>query len=157
MNIPILGICYGIQIICQTLGGKVQSSSRREFGKAEIKILKKNLLLNKMEFSKNNTSQVWMSHGDEVVVLPKGFDKLAITKDNNIASIGNIKKNIYGLQFHPEVIHTISGKKIIENFLMKICKIKSNWKIENFLNSKIIEIKNKVGKEKSNMRIIRRC
>ena len=148
MNIPILGICYGMQIICQTLGGKVQSSSRREFGKAEIKILKKNLLLNRIEFSKNNTSQVWMSHGDEVVVLPKGFDKLAITKDKNIASIGNIKKNIYGLQFHPEVIHTISGKKIIENFLMKVCKIKSNWKIENFLNSKIIEIKNKVGKEK---------
>ena len=81
-----------MQIICQTLGGKVQSSSR-EFGKAEIKI-KKNLLLNKMEFSKNNTSDL-DGHGDEVVVLPLGFDKLAITKDNNIASIGNIKKYLW--------------------------------------------------------------
>ena len=93
MNIPILGICYGMQIICQTLGGKVQSSNRREFGKAEIKILKKNLLFNRIVFSKNNASQVWMSHGDEVVDLPKGFDALAKTKANNIAAIGNIKKN----------------------------------------------------------------
>jgi len=148
MNIPILGICYGMQIICQTLGGKVQSTNRREFGKAEIKILKKNLLFNRIVFSKNNASQVWMSHGDEVVDLPKGFDTLAKTKANNIASIGNIKKNIYGLQFHPEVIHTISGKIIIENFLVKICKIKPDWKIENFLNKQIIEIRKKVGKER---------
>ena len=148
MNIPILGICYGMQIICQTLGGRVQNSTKREFGKAEIKILEKNLLFKGIDFSKNSKSQVWMSHGDEVVKLPKGFLKLAKTKDNNMAAIGNFKKNIYGLQFHPEVIHTIAGKNIIENFLLKISGIKANWRIENFLSGKIIEIKNKVGKEK---------
>ena len=136
MNIPILGICYGMQIICETLGGKVQSSSKREFGKADIKVLKKNLLFNQIAFSKNNTSQVWMSHGDEVVKLPKRIYKLATTKDNNFAAIGNFKKNIYGLQFHPEVIHTISGKIIIENFLVKICKIKEKLENRKFLNKK---------------------
>ncbi len=148
MNIPILGICYGMQIICHILGGRVQSSSKREFGKADINLLKKNLLFSRIAFSKNNLSQVWMSHGDEVVRLPKGFIKLANTKDNNIAAVGNLKKNIYGLQFHPEVIHTISGKIILENFLWRICNIKENWKLENFLSKKVIEVKNKVGKEK---------
>ena len=147
LGIPILGICYGMQIICQTLGGKVKNTNRREFGKAEIKVLKKNSLLEGVGKIKKS-SQVWMSHGDEVVDLPVDFVKLATTKDNNIASIGNLKRKIYGLQFHPEVIHTIDGKLIIKNFLMRICKLKKSWKIENFLESQILKIKAIVKEDK---------
>ena len=128
LGIPILGICYGMQLICQTLGGKVKSTKRREFGKAEIKVLRNNLLLKGIGNTKKS-SQVWMSHGDEVIDLPSGFVKLATTKDNNIASIGNVRKKIYGLQFHPEVMHTLHGKLIIKNFLKIICKLKENWKM----------------------------
>ena len=83
-----------------------------------------------------------MSHGDEVTKIPKGFTKLATTQGNNIAAIGNIKKKIYGLQFHPEVFHTIKGKAIIKNFLINIAKLKENWRIDNFLEDQIYKFKN---------------
>ena len=89
-----------------------------------------------------------MSHGDEVTKIPKGFTKLATTKENSVAAIGNMKKKIFGLQFHPEVAHTIEGKLIIKNFLNVICQLKENWKIENFLEKQINKIKNEVGEEK---------
>ena len=147
MNIPILGICYGMQLISQTLGGQVKNTKKREFGKAQIKLIGNNLLFKDVKKTQNSC-QVWMSHGDEVTKIPKGFNKLATTKENNIAAIGNIKKKIFGLQFHPEVAHTIEGKLIIKNFLKAICQLKENWKIENFLEKQINKIKNEVKEEK---------
>ena len=105
----------------------MKNTNLREFGKANIKVLKKNYLLDGVGKTKKS-SQVWMSHGDEVTEIPKGFHKLATSKNNNIAAIGNFKKKIYGLQFHPEVVHTIKGKIVIKNFLIRICNIKANWK-----------------------------
>ena len=141
LGIPILGICYGMQIICHTLGGKVTNTKKREFGKAEIKLIKNSLIFNGI-IREKKSSQVWMSHGDEVTKIPKGFTKLATTQGNNIAAIGNIKKKIYGLQFHPEVFHTIKGKAIIKNFLINIAKLKENWRIDNFLENQINKFKN---------------
>ena len=147
MGIPVLGICYGMQLICHTLGGRVQSTNKREFGKAIIKVLSNDLLLKGINNTKKS-SQVWMSHGDEVTILPSGFKKLATTSKNNIAAVGNINKKIYGLQFHPEVAHTLEGKLIFKNFLIEICKLKNNWKIESFLERKLQEIKNQVQHER---------
>ena len=116
-NIPILGICYGMQIICEQLNGKVKKTNKREFGKAHIKVLKKSRLFEGLKTS--NKSQVWMSHGDEVVNVPSGFEIIAQSEDN-IAAIANTKKKIYGLQFHPESIATSYGKDFFKNFI-EIC------------------------------------
>ena len=145
INIPILGICYGMQIICEQLKGKVKKTNKREFGKAYIKVLKKNPLFNENKDTLKKT-QVWMSHGDEVIKLPKGFEILA-TSENNIAAIMNKKKKIFGLQFHPEVIHTLKGKLLIKNFIFNISKIKQQWKINNFLQEQVLEVKKLVGKD----------
>ena len=145
-NIPILGICYGMQIICEQLKGKVKKTNKREFGKAHIEVLKNSPLFrdNLKIYSK---SQVWMSHGDEVVNIPLGFEIIA-KSENNIAAISNRKKKIYGLQFHPEVNHTLKGKQLIKNFILNIAKIKQQWKINNFLEEQINIIRSKVGKDK---------
>ena len=146
IKIPILGICYGMQLICEQLNGKVKKTKKREFGKAYIKILKKSLLFDD-NTKINSKTQVWMSHGDEVVKIPDGFNIIA-KSDNNITAISNVKKKIYGLQFHPEVVHTLIGKKLIRNFILDISKIKQEWKINNFLHEQINLIKNKVGQNK---------
>ena len=143
LNIPILGICYGMQIICQQLKGKVKETNTREFGKANIKILKNSAIFGS-SLKIGNKSQVWMSHGDQVEKLPKGFEILAYTKDNNISAISSKEKKIFGIQFHPEVIHTLKGRTIIKNFVLKISKIKPNWKIKNYLDEKINQIKKQV-------------
>ena len=145
-KIPILGICYGMQIICEQLNGIVKKTHKREFGKAYIRVLKKNALF-KDNIKLNSKIQVWMSHGDEVVKIPTGF-KIIAKSDNNIAAISHTKKKIYGLQFHPEVIHTLKGKLLIKNFILDIAKIKQEWKINNFLQEQVNLIKNKVGKNK---------
>ena len=130
LNIPILGICYGLQLITKKLGGKVKSgANKREFGRA-ILIKNKNSLLTKNFFTKRNKS-VWMSHQDSVYKMPKNFKKIASTKNSPFTGIENIKNKIYGIQFHPEVTHTTNGKIIIRNFIFLICKIKKNWKLKN--------------------------
>ena len=145
-NIPILGICYGLQLIAKIFGGKIKPSrKRREFGRAHLFKKKSSLLIKK--FVKSNTS-VWMSHEDAVVKLPKDFSTIASTKYSNLTIIENSKKKIYGVQFHPEVTHTDNGKKIFENFLFLICKIKKRWKISSQKNRLIEEIKNTVGNQK---------
>ena len=145
-KIPILGICYGMQIICEQLKGKVKKTKKREFGKAVIKVTKKNALFKDI-INLNSTSQVWMSHGDEVVKVPNGFE-ISAKSDNNIAAIVNKNKNIYGLQFHPEVIHTLKGNQLIKNFILNVSKIKQDWKINNFLQEQIKLIKKMVGKNR---------
>ncbi len=145
-NIPILGICYGLQLIAKLFGGKIKpSKKRREFGRAQL--LKKNsslLIKNYLNFEKT----VWMSHEDAVVKLPRNFKIIASTKESKLTIIENTKKNIYGVQFHPEVTHTESGKQIFKNFLFLICKIKKKWNIKYQKKRLIKEIKDMVKKNK---------
>ncbi len=126
-KIPILGICYGLQLIAKLHGGKIKSSKKkREFGRASIFQKKKSLLTK--NFFKSNKG-VWMSHEDAVTKLPKSFKIIAYTKNSKLTAIENTKKKIYGLQFHPEVTHTDKGIEIFKNFLFSICKIKKKWSI----------------------------
>ncbi len=145
-QIPILGICYGLQLIAKIYGGKIKSSSRRrEFGRAFI-YKKTRSLLTKNFF--NQKVAVWMSHEDAVVKLPKGFKSVAFTKDSKLTIIENKKENVYGVQFHPEVTHTDNGKKIFKNFLFSICKVQKRWSAVSQKNRLIKDVKNLVKKDK---------
>ena len=143
LNIPILGICYGLQLFCKHLGGNVITSRKREFGKAFIKIKSKSKIFEGI-YKKNNEYQVWMSHGDKVSKLPKSFSVIASTPNSKYAAIADEDKKIYGLQFHPEVIHTLNGEKILENFAKRISSCKSNWKISDFIKNSLLKIKAEV-------------
>jgi GMP synthase (glutamine-hydrolysing) len=142
LGLPILGICYGMQLITHLNGGKVEKAESREFGKAILEVLEpqNDLLVNVKE-----KSQVWMSHGDHVTELPKDFTVIAKT-DSSIAAITN-NKGVYALQFHPEVVHSEEGAKLIENFLFNVCKCEKNWKIKSFIEEKTKQIKETVGNE----------
>ena len=145
-KIPILGICYGLQLIAKIFGGKIKSSKKkREFGRAIL--YKKNASLLTKNFLNNKTS-VWMSHEDVVVKLPKKFKLVASTKESKLTIIENTKNKIYGVQFHPEVTHTINGKQIFINFLFKICKIKTRWNVLSQKSRLIKEVKQRVKKDK---------
>ncbi len=144
LNIPILGICYGLQLIAYILGGKIESTKKREFGFAKIKKVKETEFLKGVR----NESQVWMSHGDEVVKLPEGFERTAYTDNTPNTVIENNKRKIYGVQFHPEVVHTEEGKKIFENFLYRIANIKPEWTMESFVDTSIKKLKKIIGDEK---------
>ena len=126
LGIPVLGICFGHQILSKELGGKVKKSSKREFGLAKINRISKSLLV-KNFFDKNNENSVWMSHADQVSKMPKNFKIIASSKNSKLTIIENLKKKFYGVQFHPEVTHTNKGKILIRNYLFSICKIKKNW------------------------------
>jgi len=145
-KIPVLGICYGLQLIAKLYGGKIKPSrKRREFGRATL-FKKKNSLLIKKYLNKKKT--VWMSHEDVVVKLPKNFKVVASTESSKLTIIENTKNKIYGVQFHPEVTHTDNGKEIFKNFLFSICKIKKTWNI-NYQKKRLIdEIKNTVKNDK---------
>ena len=146
-NIPILGICFGHQIISKEFGGKVKQSKFREFGLAEVIKIKKSLLL-KNFFDKKNKSKVWMSHADQVTKLPRGFKKVAYSKNSKLAIIENSSKKIYGVQFHPEVTHTTKGKQILKNFLFVICKINRNWSSKQQKKKLINDVRSLVGNKK---------
>ena len=143
LNVPILGLCYGHQLIAHHFGGQVRSSKTKEYGIANINILENNKILENLKKSE----QVWMSHSDSVSRLPKGFKSIAKTNDCSIAAMANTEKNIYGLQFHPEVTHTTNGLKIIENFVIKICKCQKNWSINQYWQELEKKIKTQVGKK----------
>ena len=145
-KIPILGICYGLQLIAKLFGGKIKpSKKKREFGRAFI-FKKKSSLLTKNFF--NSKKIVWMSHEDAVVKIPKKFQIVASTKDSKLTIIENTKDNIYGVQFHPEVTHTNNGKQIFKNFLFSICKIKKKWNVVSQKKLLIIKIKKIIKKDK---------
>ena len=145
LKIPILGICYGMQLIVHQLGGKVEISNQREFGKTLITQKSKSKLFHGVKL-KNNQHYVWMSHGDKAIKLPKNFSTIATSKNSKFVGIENKKLNIYGLQFHPEVVHTQQGEIIIRNFIIKICHAKPNWSMQNYLKTQISKIKDQVGK-----------
>jgi len=147
LGIPILGICFGHQIISKQLGGKVKQSKNREFGLAKIKKLK-NSLLSKNFFNKNGISNVWMSHADQVVKLPKNFIVTASSESSKLCMIENKKRNFFGIQFHPEVTHTNKGKIILKNFIFSVCKMKKNWSSKHQRQRLIKDIREQVGKSK---------
>lgn len=143
LGVPILGICYGQQLICHLLGGKVGKASDREFGKAEI-----NVTFDSSLFKSVKNKQVWMSHGDKVEKIPAGFVTIAKTDSAPFAAISDEKKKIYGVQFHPEVVHSLDGKKMLENFVIKIAKCRNDWDMSHFKKDEISEIKKIVGKKR---------
>ena len=146
-NKPILGICFGHQVISKELGGKVKQAKHREFGLAKLKKLNKSELTNNF-FNKSGINNVWMSHADEVTKLAKGFKVIAKTNTSKFSIIENTIKNFYGIQFHPEVSHTEKGKIIIKNFIFSICKMKRNWTSKNQKQLLNQELKKKIGKSK---------
>ena len=149
LNIPILGICFGHQVIAKEMKGKVKKSKYREFGFAIIK--KKNNSLLVKNFFNNNISKVWMSHADHVSRLPNEFKLIASSKNSKFTIIENVKKKFYGVQFHPEVTHTSKGKILLKNFIFSICKAKKNWSLKNQKNILIQDVKKKNRKSKSNL------
>ena len=128
LNLPILGICYGHQILAKKFGGKVRISKTREFGHAIVKS-RLNSPITK-NFFKNKNNSVWMSHQDIVYKIPSSFKKVASSNNSKFAIIANEKKKYYGIQFHPEVSHTPSGKILIRNFVLDICKVKKTWNLK---------------------------
>ncbi|WP_435115812.1 glutamine-hydrolyzing GMP synthase [Candidatus Pelagibacter bacterium nBUS_49] len=147
LNIPILGICFGHQILSKLNGGRVKQSKHREFGLANIYKKNKSLLI-KNFFNKQKTKKVWMSHADQVSKLPKNFKVIASSANSKFAIVENKLKKFYGIQFHPEVTHTENGKKLISNFIFLICKIKRNWSSKDQKIQLIKEVKDQVGSEK---------
>jgi GMP synthase (glutamine-hydrolysing) len=145
-KIPVLGICFGHQIISKEMGGKVKQSKSREFGLAKV-IKIKNSILTKNFFSKK-ANNVWMSHADEVIKLPKNFKVIAKSNNSKLCIVENSKEKLYGIQFHPEVTHTNRGKIILKNFASGICNIKRNWSPRDQKTKLINEVRNKVGNSK---------
>ena len=143
LNIPILGICYGMQLTSHLLGGKVVKSNKREFGRAGLSVLNQVGLFD--GFGISQEFDVWMSHGDKVDAIPSGFVQIASSDNTSFAAIANFEKSIYGVQFHPEVVHTKNGSKILGNFLFSVCKCCANWDMKNFIDTQVQEIRKKVG------------
>jgi GMP synthase (glutamine-hydrolysing) len=144
LDIPVLGICYGLQLMAHLLGGKVAPSQRKEYGFASLEVTQRGGLLRGVR----NRSQVWMSHGDKVETLPLGFITSGVTANCDSAVVENREEALFGVQFHPEVIHTKQGKKVLSNFLFDLSGFQQDWTIESFIESKINEIRDQVGVKK---------
>lgn len=142
-KIPILGICYGFHLIAHQLGGKIEPKDNKEFGKTNLKIIENDLLFESLE----KEEIVWMSHGDQIIKLPDGFEVYAKTENCPIAAYGNEEYKLYGVQFHPEVTNTPKGNIILENFVFKIAKCKKEWKLKDWITQSINDIKKIIGAE----------
>ncbi|WP_025209051.1 glutamine-hydrolyzing GMP synthase [Hippea sp. KM1] len=140
LNIPILGICYGMQVIANRFGGSIIKAEKREYGLARLRLLKENPLIDK----EIDNTIVWMSHGDRLKSLPEGFEAIARTDNSPFAAIQNLDERIWAVQFHPEVYHSQKGKKLLSNFVFGICKAKADWNMGNFLTQQIEKIKETV-------------
>ena len=140
LGVPVLGICYGLQLLGKLFKGEVERSQKREYGKAVIQIDRPEDLF----FGVKDITVVWMSHGDHLSQLPAGYEVLAHTENIAYAGIGNREKRIFGLQFHPEVAHTEEGKKILQNFLFRICRCTGSWTTESFIETTIRQIREQV-------------
>ncbi len=144
LEVPVLGICYGMQLVCQILGGKVSATPAREYGRARLSILKDNRLLQGVP----PETTVWMSHGDQVDKLSDDFESLAATASCACAAVKHRRRDVYGLQFHPEVTHTPRGAEIFRNFLYDICHCTGQWQMSNFIDQTIEGVRRRVGKSK---------
>ena len=144
LGLPILGICYGMQLISHKLGGKVESASESEYGVASIELKAKSELFAHTP----ETQDVLMSHGDRVVEIPEGFHVVATSPNSPFAAVENTERNIYGIQFHPEVRHSVYGTDMLRNFALNICGAKGDWSMESFIDMQIEKIREQVGDKK---------
>lgn len=147
LGIPVLGICYGQQLMCQALGGTVTPAQEREFGRAHIEVATASPLY-EGAWEPRSTHQVWMSHGDRVEKIPQGFQVLATTPSAPFAAIGDETRRFYGVQFHPEVVHTPDGGALLHNFTRRICGCPGNWTMASFLDASLRSIREQVGKKR---------
>ncbi len=149
MGIPVLGICYGMQVIADLLGGKVGHSEEREYGIARIRgQWGSPLFLGIEEFRRDAEIPVWMSHGDRIDRLPEGFSSIARSGNCPVAAMSNREGTIFGVQFHPEVAHTPRGKEILSNFLFRVCSLEPSWTMQSFAETSIRKIRERVGEER---------
>ncbi len=144
IGVSVLGICYGAQLMAKMLGGKVLAAKAREYGKAVLNVKFRETLFKNLSLKE----QVWMSHGDKISQLPQGFRIVGATDNSHIAAMEHEQKKFYGIQFHPEVVHTPKGKTIIKNFLYEIAGCKPGWNMRSFVNNTVQELRDKIGKEK---------
>lgn len=144
LGVPILGICYGMQLMALQLGGKVERPEVREYGKAELLLEKRTGIWQDME----EREQCWMSHGDSVKILPPGFATAAHTAHTSVAALADEKRRFYGVQFHPEVRHTPKGQRLLERFLFDVCGCSGDWTMDSFIDAKVEEIRRRVGNKK---------
>jgi len=144
INIPILGICYGAQLMAEVLGGKVAPAKSREYGKVTLRVKSRESLFQGLSLEET----VWMSHGDKISRLPTGFRIIGTTENSPIGAMENKARGLYGLQFHPEVVHTPKGKKILKNFLYHLADCRPSWSIHSFVKNSIDELKKRIGREK---------
>ena len=144
LGIPVLGICYGLQFMADALGGRVVGSAKREYGFAELSIKKQKGLFSGVQ----RKTPCWMSHGDSIGELPPGFSVTASTANTKVAAAEDTRRRFYGLQFHPEVVHTREGGKILANFLFGICNCARTWSMRSFVAQAVEDIRRQVGKEK---------
>ena len=144
LGVPILGICYGLQVLAHQLGGKVSKSDHQEYGRARLRVIKEDPIFKGIpaEFD------VWMSHADRVEELPPNFNTLAISNNSPHAVVGDPERKFYGFQFHPEVVHTSYGKELLANFVYGVCKAERNWEMGDFIAQKIEEVRRIVGNSK---------
>ena len=143
-NVPILGVCYGFQLLINNFNGIVKSSGKAEYGNANINLTHKSMIFSDID----KTSNVWMSHGDKVDSIPKDWIITSKSDNNIISSAENFENKLFGVQFHPEVYHSKDGRKMIDNFLTKICLVDNSWTPENFINQTILNIQETVGSSK---------
>lgn len=141
LGLPILGICYGLHLMCYQLGGKIEGSDKKEYGGQTIDCDTNSKLFAGL----SNKEDVWMSHGDKVVEIPEGFKVIAKTNTCPYAAIENVEKNFYAVQFHPEVRNSVHGLDMINNFVFKVCGAQANWKMENYIEEQVKKIRETVG------------
>jgi len=143
LGVPVLGLCYGQQLIAHLLGGQVQAAPEREYGLAELEVVQQNEILKEV----SARTRVWMSHGDSVIAMPAGFVALAQTANAPFAAFGDPARKIYGLQFHPEVTHTEQGGRILHNFIFQICGCRATWAPQNLIEATVQSVQQRVGQE----------
>lgn len=141
MGIPVLGVCYGMQLMAHDLGGTVEPGDAREYGRALLTVVHHGKLFDGMDPS----IESWMSHGDSVTKLPEGFELIGRTMNTPVAAIANDERKFYGVQFHPEVVHTKGGQKVLENFVSEVCGCSQSWTMKNFLDEAIRKVREQVG------------
>lgn len=144
LGVPVLGICYGLQVIASLFKGRVENSEHREYGFAELGVKSGDPFVNGLK----EKEAVWMSHGDKLTAMPKGFEVLAKTANSQYAAIADKSRRIYGVQFHPEVAHTSCGKQLLKNFVLDICGAARDWTAESYINQAVRQIQNEAGGEK---------
>lgn len=144
LGLPVLGICYGMQLMSYKLGGMVEAAGEREYGVAPLQLTEKSALF----AGTPEVQDVLMSHGDRVTAIPEGFHVVGTSSNSPFAAVENTERNLYGIQFHPEVRHSVHGTEMLRNFALNICGAKGNWSMENFIDMQIKDIREKVGDKK---------